>query len=280
MAKIPQEIIVQARQADLVEYLRAKGVALKRVGHEEYQHPDHDSLYISGNHFKWFSRNKGKDGNNAITLVMELYDLSFAEAVQELTGYAPTSYPTDNNKPSESVVDARRAIAYLNKTRGISYDIIRPLLRSGHIKQDARGNCVFAVTDFDGNHVCDFLRGTTSKDFKQVKGEQHNFGFTVQNGKPLTLIFFEAPIDLLSFIQLGEIPLDNTLLIAMGGCKANVFRNYFDTYSESSCMLAVDNDTAGQEFVQSLYDASTAKRVTGILSPSPFKDWNEKLMQG
>ena len=73
------ELIRQARQTDLVAYLISRGEPLKRIG-ANYVHKDHDSLFIKGNMFTWYSR--GKQGNS-VDFLMLYYEMNFREAVSE-----------------------------------------------------------------------------------------------------------------------------------------------------------------------------------------------------
>ena len=284
-------------------------------------------MFIQGNHYNWFSkdggtRSKDDDGKNAITFCMEFYGWSFQKAVEELTGFVPD--PTADymayksykpQKPSESVTgrvydnSPKRVIAYLNQRRKIDYQLIREIIKSGKLKQDDRGNCCFIVNDFTGGYVCDLLRGTATpqgdnSDFKAFKGQsapQYDFGFTYGNQtNPAYLIFFEAPIDLLSFVQLvkshsalakiygrrGYIPdyrnaefLERSLLIAMGGRKHEVCRNYAQHYPDAYTILAVDNDEAGDKFADLiLHQYRDEVRYGGRYIPE-LKDWNELLVR-
>lgn len=291
---IPQDKIQQARQTDLVQFLQSRGVQLKRIG-KEWQHPEHSSLYIQGNHYTWFAegvtREKDEDGRNAITLVMKLYGWSFQKAVQELTGFIPANVQSawKSSTPKKTYVpNAKRAIAYLNQRRGIDYSIIKQLLTTGRLKQDNNGNCCFIVKDFDGNTICSDMHGTGDERFKGISSSQQDFGFAVGCNSPKFIIFFESSIDLLSFIQLvktnilylgNEISLDNSLLVSMIGLKINVVRKYMQHYSNSQFVIAVDNDKAGQFFQNTLAHEDFAERIGGIFVP-PKKDWNETLLAG
>ena len=79
---VNREKIQQARRADLVAYLIAKGEDLKRVG-KNFTIEKHDSLYIKSNMFVWYSRNQK---GNPIDFLMCYYDMPFQQAVEELTG--------------------------------------------------------------------------------------------------------------------------------------------------------------------------------------------------
>lgn len=276
---IPDEVVRQARQTNLVDFLRSRGVNLKRVGRDEYIHPDHDSLAISGNHFNWFSRGMvgDNDSQNAITLVMELYDLSFKEAVAELVGFDPTetSYePDPDYKPYKPNVhtDAKRVIAYLCKTRGLDYQLVAQLLREGKLRQDEHGNAAF----FRPNGSAE-LHGTGRKiNGKSWKGqylEQDGYGFEIAVGTAIKwIIYTESAIDLVSLYQMFKDKLTDTLLVSLGGIgKTNVIESYIERYPDARHCLAIDNDKRGDEF------AAKFPKLSRRRPDKQYKDWNDQL---
>ena len=296
---IPQEVIQEARNTNLVEFLIAMGVDLKRVGFSgEYQHPEHDSLFIKENYFNWFSRDI-KGNSNAITLVMELFDWDFKTAVEWLTGFEidnnitilPTE-PQHRYKPSVDVLsdyynsDNKKVIAYLVNTRKLNYRYIRLLIDKGRIRQSRQhSNCCFIIRDFNGGYISDELHGTYTMNGKRFKGlsrPQNDFGFTLQQGVPERLLFFESAIDLISYIQLLSFQsCQNALFISLAGLKINVALNYIRHYSDCRYILATDNDKPSTDFKRELWNRLTAeekRRYQGTLLPKePYKDWNEML---
>jgi hypothetical protein len=278
--KIPDEVVKQARQVNLVDFLKSRGVALKRVGNGEYIHPDHDSLAISGNHFNWFSRGMvgDNDSQNAITLVMELYDLTFKEAVAELVGFTPseTYEPEPEYKPYKPDVhtDAKRVIAYLCKTRGLDYQIVARLLREGKLRQDTHGNAAF----FRPNGSAE-LHGTGQKRYKGQYQEQEGFGFEFPVGSSFRwVIYTESAIDAISLYQLNRDKLHNSLIVSMSGLKPVVVETYSQKYPAAMHVLAVDNDDKGNEFCENIKNEFPKIRKK---QPDGVKDWNEKLkLQG
>ncbi|EIR0258931.1 hypothetical protein K0K27_002939, partial [Listeria monocytogenes] len=68
---------------DMVSYLEKKGEPLNQAG-KYYYHKEHDSLVLcpEKGYFTWNSR--GVSDRSCIKLAMELFDLSFIEAVQDV----------------------------------------------------------------------------------------------------------------------------------------------------------------------------------------------------
>ena len=97
-----QELIKQARQTNLVAYLTAKGENLKRIG-KNFMLENHSSLYIKDNMFIWYSHNtKG----NSIDFLMCYYNLTFQQAVEELTSKPLGDIQIPPYEPSEPPVRA------------------------------------------------------------------------------------------------------------------------------------------------------------------------------
>lgn len=151
---------------------------------------------------------------------------------------------------------------------------------------------------------------------KQImKGSQGHIGIAVDVGKPQRLIFCESVIDMMSYYQLHESTLSDVRLVSMEGLKQSVVAyqtlrliaeekgkpEFLDTLPTSRLLsamcavrdttdyfrehpdfirLAVDNDLAGQEFIQKLRDADLP--VTEDFPDSiPGKtkvDWNDCLV--
>lgn len=78
-------VIEQARQMDLLSYLRAyEPNNLVRVGGSVYCTREHDSLKISNG--KWFWWSRGIGGVYALDYLIKVKDYGFVEAVEALAG--------------------------------------------------------------------------------------------------------------------------------------------------------------------------------------------------
>ena len=75
------ELIQQARQTDLAEYLISVDVPLKREG-RRHRHKDHESLIFTENSYY---RNGRQEKGNAIDYLTRHMEMSFIQAVLELT---------------------------------------------------------------------------------------------------------------------------------------------------------------------------------------------------
>lgn len=282
--KYSKEQIRQARQADLAEFLKSKGVNLIRNG-TRYRHPDHNSLVFTKNSYYWNSRSE--TGNSIDYLVKHLgYD--FTTAVYELTKEKNTLKSTslgcfsiDNIKLSNNY---NRAFAYLNKTRFIDNNIITQLKNNNHLFIDERNNIVFPIYDENNKIVGAELQGTlTYKKFKGIsKGSKYGYGFNIKTShQPKKAFFFESAIDLISFYQLCEYcfqaDIEDSILISMAGLKPNIVECTLKAFQiDFKPILCVDNDKAGQAFLNALKSQNKAYEV--YLPPDDYKDWNEYLI--
>ena len=155
-------VIEQARQMDLLSYLRAyEPNNLVRVGGSVYCTREHDSLKISNG--KWFWWSRGIGGVSALDYLIKVKDYGFVEAVEALTGGAVEWTPPQTPKKDESKVlllppknkDCNRVMQYLFG-RGIDYQLIQECIADGTIYESADyHNAVFVGKDKSGmQKVC------------------------------------------------------------------------------------------------------------------------------
>ena len=281
-----EQLIQEARQADLVEYLRSKGVALKRKGVGSYCLVEHDSLVITGFKWTWFS--KGLSGN-ALDYLIKVEGMTFRDAVEALTG--KTLQSTGNSAGQRK---HRQIIAYLCKTRGLDYTRIKQLIEAGYLDTDERNNCIFNIFEYGsrlnngkGKLIGAELHGSNPrKPFKGFSGGfKHGVGFHLnwrcKSASVDRLYAFESAIDLLSFITLvenGEVDADieNSVLLSLGGVKPEVLYTCLNAYEVAErVFLCVDNDEAGENFLNRFrgIEGFTELRPEGI-----YKDWNDRLL--
>ncbi len=291
--RIPQEEIDRANSVNLPRFLMSRGIELKRVG-REYTMPEHDSLRIydnqPGESGKWFRFSEGKGGGN-IDFCEKFLGMDFRESVQSLNGDRIENLNFANEKAAKKPIekreiniikngDMKRSFAYLSKTRGLNYNMIRDLAKQGKIVQEAgTGNVVFLINDENNKLVGAEKVGTsTEKRFKGIAADSNpEYGFEIVKGKGEKALFFESAIDMLSYVQLHEKELDNHRLISMTGLKdvtveATVKRNGI---APENVYICSDNDAAGNKFAVKMREKyPQIKRIT---AGSQFKDWNDQL---
>lgn len=283
MTMIDSNLITEARQTDLADFLLSKGYKLIRNG-TRYRHPEHNSLVFTRNSYYWNS--KAEHGNSVDYLTKYLgYD--FPTAVAELTKnksiseVRPPKYFNFNNVLLNN--NFPRAYAYLNKTRYIDYEIITHLKDNNYLFMDKRNNIVFPIYDETNNIVGAELQGTlTDIRFKGIsEGSKYGYGFNIRTSEhPEKAFFFESAIDLISFYELatyfGYTDIKNSLLVSLSGLKVIIIENILKAFKINfKPIVAVDNDNAGDKFKKALEIENIAFKEEK--TPYPYKDWNDFL---
>ena len=202
-------VIEQARQMDLLSYLRAYEPSnLVRVGGNVYCTREHDSLKISNGKWYWWSRGIG--GVSALDYLIKVKDYGFVEAVEALTGvsteWIPPPQTPKKDEPKVLLLppknkDCNRVMQYLFG-RGIDYQLIQDCVADGTIYESADyHNAVFIGKDKSGTPKYAALRSTLGSTFKQdASGSDKRYSFRLLTKEPKdTVHLFEAAIDLLSY---------------------------------------------------------------------------------
>ena len=275
-----QAQIDKANAVDLEKFLRAQGETLVRSG-KEYRWKAHDSLTVCGN--KWFRHSQSK-GGFPVDFVMEFYGKSFPEAVQMLTGEPGEAQPEADPAPSPAFrlplrnVTNANILNYLTQERKLSPSLVNFFIAAGDIYEDAaHHNVVFVGRDADGHPRYASSRGIHEKFRQDAAGAEKAFGFA-HRGTDKQLLVFEAPIDLLSFIELFPKNWQQHSYLSLGGVSGKALRQFLSERSDvERVFLCLDADKAGE---------NACKRLAGLLPDTVsvtriqpcMKDWNDVLV--
>ena len=275
-----QAQIDRANAANLEDFLRAQGETLVRSG-KEYRWNAHDSLTVCGN--KWFRHSQSK-GGYPVDFVMEFYGKSFPEAVQMLTGEPGEAQPEADPAPSPAFrlplrnVTNANILNYLTQERKLSPSLVNFFIAAGDIYEDAaHHNVVFVGRDADGHPRYASSRGIREKFRQDAAGAEKAFGFA-HRGTDKQLLVFEAPIDLLSFIELFPKNWQQHSYLSLGGVSGKALRQFLTERPDvERVFLCLDADKAGED---------ACKRLVGLLPDSVsvtriqpcMKDWNDVLV--
>ena len=328
----------EAKNMNILDVANSLGMNMLKSSRNEYYWDKHDSFKIntSKNMFRWYSKDIGGD---VIQMVQTLRGVSFREAINYLdTGHfeeakvqevtrEPFKYLLE--KYETNFDNGRR---YLKEVRGLSDNTIDFFLKEQALAlvnrkyQDGYSEQVLVFKYFDENQniIGGTLQGIVSnKDRYEGKGylkqiiynSDGTAGVNVTVGeKADRLIFFEAPIDMMSYYELNKHNLNNVKLISMDGLKESTvaryltehiitdgvrkksldFSNavgymnfiikdtdYFDNNKNTDVItLAVDNDSAGRNFIEKL-EKIGLKFQTELppkLENKEKTDWNEVLI--
>ena len=275
-----QAQIDKANAVDLEKFLRAQGETLVRSG-KEYRWKAHDSLTVCEN--KWFRHSQSK-GGFPVDFVMEFYGKSFPEAVQMLTGEPGEAQPEADPAPSPAFrlplrnVTNANILNYLTQERKLSPSLVNFFIAAGDIYEDAaHHNVVFVGRDADGHPRYASSRGIREKFRQDAAGAEKAFGFA-HRGTDKQLLVFEAPIDLLSFIELFPKNWQQHNYLSLGGVSGKALRQFLSERPDvERVFLCLDADKAGEDACKRLAallpDTVSATRI----QPS-MKDWNEVLV--
>ena len=275
-----QAQIDRANAANLEVFLRAQGETLVRSG-KEYRWKAHDSLTVCGN--KWFRHSQSK-GGFPVDFVMEFYGKSFPEAVQMLTGETGEVQPEADPAPSPAFrlplrnVTNANILNYLTQERKLSPSLVNFFIAAGDIYEDSsHHNVVFVGRDADGHPRYASSRGINEKFRQDAAGAEKAFGFA-HRGTDKQLLVFEAPIDLLSFIELFPKNWQQHNYLSLGGVSGKALRQFLSERPDvERVFLCLDADKAGED---------ACKRLTALLPDTVsvtriqpcMKDWNDVLV--
>jgi hypothetical protein len=279
-----------AREVPLEHVLRLWGAVPDRQDRSKW-HTQRGPLSISGP--KFFNWHCGGGGGGAIDLVMHLANVDFPTALAWIEQHlslncghvgAPTAAPPDR-QPAAAIgqpaalrlpaADDRlldQVRNYLSRQRHLRESLLDPLLDSGRLYADSRGNAVFLLVAGKANRpVGAELRGTGPRVWRgMASGTCKDAGF-FWIGAPGSqqIVLCESAIDAISCHQLHP----QRICISTSGVRANprwlsklLARGY-------AIYCGFDADPAGDDTA-----ARMLARYPAIqrLRP-PAHDWNDAL---
>ncbi|MFA9492318.1 DNA primase [Streptococcus sp. E17BB] len=330
--------IEELKRKSILDVAADLGVPLKRISGSVYEHKDHDSLRIFAdtNSFKWFSRDIQGDVINFVQLIK---DVSLNEALFYLGNgeFKPIEFKEVKREPfryhlqpyeNPNISEAR---IYLRDERLLSDETIDFFKRNGVLAEAVKKTnayyepvIVFKFLDRLGKLEGASLQGIRENknlyDRGRLKQTMMNsdgtLGMSVAVGQPRRLVFFEAPIDLMSYYELNQSQLSDVRLVAMEGFSENLIsryaleligemrgqKDYLDSVERSKwkqtlstiakttpffkehpdfITIAVDNDEAGNKFLSKLQEKGlpVMSDLPPLLPGQTKSDWNDILKQ-
>ena len=249
MYPIPKETVEQARQIDLLTYLKNyEPDELIEVCTGTYTTKTHSSLKISNGLWYWFTNQVG--GRSAIDYLMKVRNYTFINAVQTVMGNISIDPPKiykqqEKTRERKLILPAKatnndRAINYL-LSRCIDQEIISYCIEKNLLYEDVKHNVVFV--GYDENRVPQyaFCRATNETRFmREATGSNKKFSFKLQSETQNNIVhLFESSIDLLSFTALLNLENKNWKeenLLSLGG----IYTSKYDP-DKSKIPIAVTN---------------------------------------
>ena len=289
------------RRADAVRDLPLETILLERGAtrdpHDKSKwHTERGSLSFSGSQFTNWCYQIG--GGGAIDLVMHLADVGFREAVVWLEQRGGASHTAVLEVPSRGAIAIRHATTrtagqrssllslpvpdpsqlnrvgrYLIERRCLPGALVEPLIASGKLYADHRGNAVFLLVAGKSHRpIGAELRGTGPRVWRcMAPGTDKNAGFFwTGDTSSFTIVLCESAIDAISCRAL----LPDRIALSTSGARPNPrwLSGLIDRGYTIAC--GYDTDEAGER-------AAAAMRV---LYPSvtrlqpPSHDWNDALV--
>ena len=277
------------RAVPLETVLLLRGAVRDRHDRHKW-HTEQGPLSLTGP--KFINWHRGQGGGGAIDLLMHLAGVDFRTAVAWLQQHLPASPPTSSGpaanalgtqstaaeKPGElrlPVPDARllgRVRQYLTRRRGLAFSLIEPLVQSGKLYADGRGNAVFVLVAGKAQRpVGAELRGTGSRAWRgMAPGTCKDLGyFWVGVPSSREIVLCESAIDAMSCFQIRP----QRICISTSGVRADPL--WLDSLlaRDYDIFCGFDADGPGDTAAASMLALNPA---ICRLRP-PAHDWNDVL---
>lgn len=292
-----QEKIALAREVSIVAVVESAGYQLSGRGNvlstKEYfgikVYPETNS-YCNWSH--------DKRGGSPIDFLINECGMDKKDAIERLAGEGgyngpkiehgeqrqkgqdKTQYEASFLMPDKAE-NNKRVYAYLS-SRGIKGEITHDFIHKGLLYESAgKHNCVFVGLDDTGIQKAGYMRGTYTQGDTQFKGNvpwsNKEYGVFYEGaGGTDCLSCFEAPIDMMSFMQLRDTPSHKLAMCSLDDTSIpRVLARYTEIKKICFCL---DNDEYGREAAAGLKEKyeGMGYEVHEVFPPDG-KDWNEWL---
>ena len=292
-----QEKIARAREVSIVAVVESAGYQLSGRGNvlstKEYfgikVYPDTNS-YCNWSH--------DKRGGSPIDFLINECGIDKKEAIERLAGEGGYNGPKieqgERRKQGQDKAhyeasflmpdkaeNNKRVYAYLS-SRGIKGELTHDFIHKGLLyESDGKHNCVFVGLDDEGNQKAGYMRGTYTQGETQFKGNvpwsDKAYGVFYEGTEGTDcLSCFEAPIDMMSFMQLRDTPSHK---LAMCGWDDTTIPRVLARHPEiKKICFCLDNDYWGKKAAAELKEKyeGMGYEVHEVFPPEG-KDWNEWL---
>ena len=227
----------RVRAVPLETVLTLRGATRDRHDRAKW-HTEQGPLSVTGPKFTNWRQSRG--GGGAIDLVIHLMGVDYRTAVEWLERHVATGPPAaaaatvppfgkgrlPREKPRQLELPVRedrqldRVRQYLTRRRGLSASLLDPLLASGKLYADRRGNAVFLLVAGKAQHpVGAELRGTGPQAWRgMAPGTRKDLGYFWIGGQGCReIVLCESAIDAISCLQLHP----ERICISTSGVRAN-----------------------------------------------------------
>lgn len=287
----------------IVDYAKSIGFTPVKKG-KYYSLKEHDSVMIDVDKNVYWQNSIPGTGScisqqgSVIDFAMRFNHITCHEAIKEFEQTISGDYEVRTKVqvqkqqiPGELIlpekdINMRKVFAYLMKTRCIAQSVVQDMVNRKILYQDKNGNCVFVGYDINDKNKVVFAtkRGTnTEKPFYgDVKGCDYDKCLYIDNDSDI-LCVTEAVIDAMSIMTMTVN--DDTkfnYLIFAGVGKWKCIDTYLKTGKFKKVIIAVDNDKAGIEIAEAIWNFMELQYSSidksKVLPPlKQGKDWNKVL---
>lgn len=269
------EQIEQANNADISDYVQSR-FQCEKAG-KEIHIKGYGGLYVNPETNQFFCHSENKGGKGLLEFCKKILDMPFIEAMRECVGeaeevkqFTPKAAAEPQEKkefimPEKADTGYKNIYAYFINTRSISPEIVREFANKGLIyptvskgvskttgNEYQKINAVFLHKNEKGEACGADIQGIDQNPDYRFKGctarDESDRGFVYDKGSPEkidTVYLFEAPIDLMSFVELHP-KIENAKFVALSGLKPSTAEPYIN--SSLKVVSCVDNDVAGTKF--------------------------------
>ncbi len=300
MPFIPPAQLERVKKIDLLTYLKYnEPEELVRISPNVYSTRSHDSLKISNG--LWHQWSTGIGGRSALDYLIKIRGMSLPEAVLTIDSGTVTrpsfSYAREPPKTPKFSLPERsdtndRLIKYLLE-RGIDRNVIIELIESGRIYEEKDyHNVVFVGVDANGIPRHAAIRASNNSRFMiDAEGSAKEYSFSLAgSAESRELHVFEGAIDLLSYCTLEKMyghDWKAAHMLSLSGVSKErtsylplALKQYLADHPKiRSIHLHFDNDRAGRNAAEAIYDALPCEYKCFDEPPLHGKDYNDFLKQ-
>lgn len=278
----------EARNTDLVEFLKEQGETVRVESGDFVWRDGAEKVTLKNN--LWYSHYEQK-GGDAVDFVSKYYDLNYPEAVLFLLNGGvriatnSSTVVKKKKKPFKLPYHNRtmgRTLKYLLQDRGLDKDVVYAFIAKGMIYESEKyHNVVFVGRDKDNIPRHAHTRATSmEKPFKHtISSSKPEYSFHWTNPNSDKLYFFEAPIDMLSFISMNSWNWQlNSYAAACSVSDKVLMQCLKDNPKIKTVYLCLDNDEAGRKANARIAEKLKEMNINYRILVPTHKDWNEDLL--
>ena len=295
--RIDENIVAQARAADVLSFFEKHNGFTFTHRNGEYRCQQHQSLAVKNDRRAWYWHSKGLGGYGVLDYLVKCEGMSFRDAVEKATGSVqnihpqpPTTPHFTENPPKKLILPEKtgmqiRLLDYLCVKRGIDAEIVNTLMQRKTLYEDKRGNVVFV--GFDERGVARFasVRSTYANFRGDCTGSDKRYGFNIAAGAlSKRLYIFESPIDLLSHATLAILEYgDRTAWnydkrLSLAGTTDTAMPFFLNQHKAvKEIVFCLDSDPTGRNASIDLMKKYSDKGYTARIEPPQRKDYSEDL---